>query len=399
MMKDKPGGTANSFAKPAGASQEEKQMNVLMIDQWLPNQTYTLELARPLSARVSLTLMAPRYYHPEKEAFRCMNVLESKVRGKSALGLLSYFRGLLAMYRAALFGRYDVIHVQDFRQKRLERPAIRLARRLTGKKLVYTAHNILPHEKGGSKEADELKKWYRQCDAIIVHNEHSKKVLAAFEPSVADRIHVVPHGTYSGFSAFAKEQPHEKTVFLQFGMIRKYKGVGNLLKAASLLPEEYRKKIRIVIAGNQRKNLDDTDYQAMLDAYGLGDFVTFSPVRIPDDQVPDYFNGADCCLFPYTEIYGSGALLMAYSFCKPVIASGIPTFVEETDGGKTGLLYDPDQERGLTEAIQRFADLTEAEKDAMKENIRAICQTKYSWAASANTLAGIYKAVTGGAAR
>lgn len=373
-------------------------MNVLMIDQWLPGQTYTLELARPLSGQVSLTLMTTRYYRPQQEAFRCKNVLETKVKEKR-LGFLSYLRGLLSLYSAALLGRYDVLHVQAFKQQRFEMPAFILARRLMHRKLVYTAHNILPHESGGSKEAEKLKQWYKLCDAIIVHNEHSKKVLIDFEPSAADKIHVLPHGTYREFSAFAKEQPHEKTVFLQFGMIRKYKGIDELLKAAAQLPDACRKKIRIVIAGNQRKDLDDTNYAAMIEEYGLGDFVTFNPVRIPDAQVPDYFNQADCCLFPYKEIYGSGALLMAYSFEKPVLASGIPTFVEETDGGKTGLLYDPGKEGALAEAIRRFADLSEAEKAAMKENIRTICKTKYSWTVSASALAGIYRTLAGTAAQ
>ena len=81
------------------------------------------------------------------------------------------------------------------------------------------------------------------------------------------------------------------------------------MAAASLLPSEYREKIKIIIAGNQRKDLDDTDYQAIMDGLGVQDVVEFLPQRVPDEQVPDYFNRADCCLFPYKEIYGSGALL------------------------------------------------------------------------------------------
>ena len=67
-------------------------MKVLMIDQWLPGQTYALELARPLSGQVSLTLMTTRYYQPQREPFRCQNVLESKVKEKK-LGFPSYLRG------------------------------------------------------------------------------------------------------------------------------------------------------------------------------------------------------------------------------------------------------------------------------------------------------------------
>ena len=369
-------------------------MKVLMIDQWLPNQTYVLELARPLSKKVSLTLLTNRDYQPQGEGFRCKSVLESKVKQKK-LGIVPYFMGVLSMYWAALLGDYDVIHVQSFKKQELEMPAFTLARHLTRKKLVYTAHNILPHEGSGKKGTERLKKWYRLCDAIIVHNEHSKQTLIGFEPSISEKIRVVPHGAYSDFKGSVQEIPHEKTVFLQFGMIRKYKGIDDLLKAASLLPEAYRKRIRIVIAGNQRKELDDTDYQALVDEYGLGDFVEFHPRRVPDEQVPDYFNGSDCCLFPYKEIYGSGALLMAYTFDKPVIASGISAFVEETDGGKTGLLYKPGDANGLKEAIERFADMPDGNKKAMKESIRSLCSEKYNWEASSAVLSEIYQDVIG----
>lgn len=370
-------------------------MKVLMTDTWLPNQPYVLELARPLSKYVDLTIITNRYYRPGNEPFRCKSVLESKVKEKKT-GLLSYFRGLAFLYGSLLFGKYDVIHLQAFKQQRFEMPAYLLARRFTRKKLVCTAHNILPHESGGKKEAAMLRKWYRACDAIIVHNEHSKKVLIDFEPAAADKIRVVPHGTFSEYAPSVKETPHEKTVFLQFGMIRKYKGIDDLLKAASQLPEAFRNSIRIVIAGNQRRELDDTDYQAMLDRYGVGDFVDFQPRRVPDEQVPDYFNGADCCLFPYKEIYGSGALLLAYTFDKPVIASGIPTFVEETDGGKTGLLYDPLDENGLSRAIMQFAGFSAEKKAAMRGSIRELCDTKYSWAVSARRMDGIYREIAGG---
>ncbi len=361
-------------------------MKVLMVDHWLPSQTYALELSRKLAEHVELTLLTNLYFEPERESFQTLAVLESKVKEK---GMASYLRGLARLYREAVLGNYDVIHIQTFKQPRFEIPAFQLAQK-RGKKLVYTAHNILPHEGADQKEAELLKSWYRRCDAILVHNEHSRNVLLGFEPSIKEKVFVMPHGTYNDFAAFAQEKPHEKTVFLQFGMIRKYKGIDTLLKAASLLPEEAREKLSIVIAGNQRKELDDTDYRGMLEGYGLGDFVSLIPERIPDEQVPEFFNGSDCCLFPYKEIYGSGALLMAYSFRKPVIASDIPTFREETDGGKTGLLFQHEDAEALKDAMLRFLELGEAEKSAMRESIRDLCENKFSWAVSARTLANLY---------
>lgn len=368
-------------------------MRVLMIDQWLPTQPYTQELARELSRHVELTVAAPRYYQPQGEPFRHKSVLESKVK-EQKLGLLRYFWGVAWMYGAALFGRYDVIHVQAFKKWQFEMRPFLWAARLGRKKLVYTAHNILPHEHDDNRrEADALHAWYRRCDAILVHNENSRRVLLDFEPSVAERVHVIPHGCFDNYSAFVAEQPHEKTVFLQFGVLRKYKGIDTLLEAAALLPEEARKRMRIVIAGNQRPELDDTDYAALLEQHGVQSFVTLERRFIPDEELPGFFNACDCCLFPYKNIYGSGALLLAYGFEKPVIASAIPTFVEETDNGAAGLLYEPGNAASLAEAMLRFLSLSEEEKQAMKREIRRLCETKYNWRSSAELLAQVYRSL------
>lgn len=362
-----------------------------MVDQWLPGQPYALELCRELGRHVELTLAAPRYYRAQSEPFRTKAVLESKVK-EQKLGLARYFRGLLWLYGAALFGRYDVIHIQAFKKWQFEMRAYAWARRFGRKKLVYTAHNILPHEHGGDqREANALRRWYRLCDAIIVHNESSRQVLLGFEPSVADKVQVIPHGSFSDYAGSVGETAHEKTVFLQFGAIRKYKGIDILLEAASLLPEEIRQQVRIVIVGNQRRELDDTDYEALLARWQVQDCVELIRRFIPDGELPAYFNGCDCCLFPYKNIYGSGALLLAYTFGKPVIASAIPTFVEETDGGKTGLLCEPMNPRALADAITRFSALSGAERAAMKAHIRTLCENKYNWAVSAAALAEVYR--------
>lgn len=366
-------------------------MKVLMIEQMLPENTYSQELCCCLEQYADVTLATTRYYQPGQEQFQSVRVFETRIK-KGFKELAMYFRGVLWLYGAAIFGKYDVIHVQTFKRWAVEKHAVVLARKMTRKKLVYTAHNVLPHEHNANqKEEEALRKWYRLCDAIIVHNEQSKQILVDFCPDVADKVYVIAHGTFSAFSSFVKEVPHQKTVFLQFGQLRKYKGVAQLLRAASLIPEEYRKKIKIVIAGKQWKNLDDTDYDAMLDQYHLRDFVELNNDWIPDEKMPDYFNSADCCLFPYTNIYGSGAMLMAYTFNKPVIASGIPAFVEETDNGNTGLLYDPDDDGALAKAIQTFTELPQENKESYKNRIRDLCENKYNWAVSAASLADIYQ--------
>ena len=368
-------------------------MKVLMLDQWLPGQPYSQSLCRQLARHVDLTLCAPRAYHPEGEPFRGLCVLENRVKEKKVAGLLSYFRGIARLGREVLFGGYDVLHVQAFKKASLEIPLLTALCRLRHVRLVATAHNILPHESGGEKEARLLRRWYGACDALIVHNQASRQVLEAFAPEAAPRIHVLPHGTFDSYGRPPAPVPHDKTVFLLFGKIRRYKGICELLQACALLPAEARSRMEVVIAGSQRKGEDPTDYAAMVEDLGLNSFVRLDLRFIDDREVPELLGRADCCLFPYREIYGSGALLLSYGFERPVIASNLPTFVEETDNGATGLLYESGSPEALRDALLRFLELSPGEKARMQEAIRTLCHTKYTWETSARELFSIYDAL------
>jgi len=44
---------------------------------------------------------------------------------------------------------------------------------------------------------------------------------------------------------------------------------------------------------------------------------------VPDEQTELYFKAADITVLPYTEVFQSGVLFLAYSFGLPVIASDV----------------------------------------------------------------------------
>lgn len=117
----------------------------------------------------------------------------------------------------------------------------------------------------------------------------------------------------------------------------------------------------MIIAGAQHPKLDPTDYGAMIRDLGLEDTVDLLKKHIPDEELDALYRQADICLFPYRDIYGSGALLMAYSYGKPVITSDIPAFREETQNGKTGILTDGEDPEKLKEAILQAADWSREE--------------------------------------
>ena len=110
-----------------------------------------------------------------------------------------------------------------------------------------------------------------------------------------------------------------------------------------------------------------------------------------DGSLDALYQDTDICLFPYREIYGSGALLMAYSYGKPVIASDIPVFREETENGKAGLLFASEQPEQLKNAILQTLEWSGQTYQTCQQEIQTLVQEKYNWERSAKQLAEAYQ--------
>lgn len=361
-------------------------MKVLMVDVFLPENNYALELACELTKITDLTLFCRED----------VGDIDSLVKNKKKLyrghkpkliAIYEYLRGIYWL-RKELKLDYDVIHVQAFKFAWLEVPMyIKVKKR--GKILVHTVHNVLPHEVK-KKDRETYQKIYEASDVLVVHNERTKKQLMSEFAVDENKIAVIPHGIY-GDMVPNVTRTSDKVRFMMFGIIREYKGLDILLKAISQIPEAVRDKCEFVIAGKQDLKLDPFDYVALAKKLEIEDCVKFDLRRIGDEELPELFANADACVFPYKEIYGSGALLMAYTYQKPVIASNVPTFIEETENGKTGLLFKNENPQSLAETIERFVNLDDQQRKSYSDYIAKLVNEKYNWAASAKKTVEAYE--------
>lgn len=366
------------------------KMKVLMIEHFLPESSYTLELGKALKNQTELTIFC------RKGAAVSMNGIHwidgFYQGGKSKLpAMISYLCGLEKLRREICKNHYDIVHVQSFKKASVEIPFyLKLKKREHF--LVHTVHNLLPHE-AVTADYERYRRFYHACDLLLVHNQHCKRLLMEQYQIAEARICVMPHGAYTMLETMNQQKKPETTKihFLQFGIFRKYKGIDLLLEALALIPEEQRKRLHVTIAGAQFPKLDATDYEAQIKQLGLQELVTLRRGHIPDEELKVLFGKADFCLFPYRNIYGSGALLMAYSFGKPVLASDIPVFAEETDAGKTGLLFFSEKPEALKAAILEAADWSKKRYTACTEQIDRLVKQKYNWNHSAEILAEAYE--------
>lgn len=362
-----------------------------MIDHFSSISMYTTDLCNELGKLIDLDLLTVNDSALSGEqSYKYKKILFGHHDGSKLVSVITYLLSLVLCFGKIIWGNYDVIHIQSFRNIRIESWLFKFTRRKK-MKYVHTLHNILPHE-ASAKDKMDYGRVYAICDALIAHNHASKEAFTQVFPALSSKVTIIPHGAYT----YIKDMVHpsqktSKVTFFQLGLIRQYKGIDILLAAVSNLSIEDKEKCYVVIAGRQDKRMDPTDYEGFIKKNNLEHIVTFIPKKISDAKMAELYNHSDVCVFPYRNIYGSGSLLMAYTFEKPVIASDIPTFLEETANGMTGLLFENGSAEDLALKMHDYINMSEKDMARLKKNIIQLREEKYNWKICAKKTLQIYE--------
>ena len=230
--------------------------------------------------------------------------------------------------------------------------------RLLGYRIVWTLHNLLPHERP-HRGVDVASRFALAllAHAIICHCEYARR---AFRRRFWRRrnIHVIPHGSFMApypnqiSRAEARERlglPADAFVFVAFGNIRGYKGHQDLCVAFGRLPGD---DLRLLIAGQIHPL-----YAGAFGPQAVHDpRVLWHDGKVPIDELQVYFNAADVAVFAYRDALTSGALINALGFAKPVIASRVGCIPELLNTPEIGVLVPPGDVAALTGAMRAARD-------------------------------------------
>jgi glycosyltransferase involved in cell wall biosynthesis len=290
-----------------------------------------------------------------------------------------------------------VAHIQFLRRERLEGLFLLLLR-LLGAKLVFTAHNVLPHE---NNAIDRFLRSgiYRAAGTIIVHSEYIKNKLTNGFRVDREKVRVVPHGN---FDHYVPKEPLSKAearkslnlsetdnVALFFGYIREYKGLNLLLDAFELCARQGQ-PFKLVIAGAPASTELGNQYRKRIEEMAMNDLITFHADFIPSEKVAAYLLASDVVILPYKAIDHSGIVHLAYSFGRPLIATDVGDFSEVIEDGKSGYLLKENSAECLSETIigafSNGAHLAE-----MGNYARRLSETKYSWLEIAKKMKDLYE--------
>lgn len=310
---------------------------------------------------------------------------------------------LRALFRhgVVLNGRPDVVHVHwlpvfGWRQHRFLRCAVFVVRlvllRLWGIPLIWTIHNLVPHESSHPRVDWLLARIVAGLSSgLIVHGQGARQqAIETWGLRDESRFAVIPHGNYmddypnSVDRAAARRRlalDDAVLVFLFLGAVRPYKGVLELIEAYRQLASE---RTVLVVAG---KPLDD-DFTREIEraCAGVGS-VRFHPGFVPDEEIQVYMNAADAVVLPYRHLQSSGVALLAMSFGKPCVAPALGCLADVFDESGA-FLYDPESESGLREGMRRAINVRDTLAQMGEHNRRKAAQ--WTWAKAAEATKALY---------
>ena len=304
-------------------------------------------------------------------------------------------RWLLANVRAG-----DVLHIHwpsflYFDRHSRRRTYVGLLRFLTflelmrrrGARLVWTAHNLYPHEGGRSELAHRIARRAiaRRANLVLVHGPTAAEIVAhEFDIPLA-RIRVVKHGHWIDFhastvsAAAAREElgiEADRYVYSFVGTCRPYKQLERLVDAFGQLNDA---SSVLLIAGSFAAESYRARIVELLQRLPSARWRLHSEF-IADEDIHRYVLAGNVLVLPYAEILTSGSAMLGLSFGRPVIAPNAGGLRDMVNSA-CGLLYDAGDAKGLLEALRRVRTLSFSEQ-AIIEHARS-----FDWLDAATVLA------------
>lgn len=379
-----------------------RKIKVLMIDSWVGEggNDYALYLCTALkNVGIDITLVVTED-NTDNRTLGFPFLLLSPSKTKSVSKFKKFFKYniyLINVCKLILKEKYDVVHFQFFRRRRIESVYF-IMLKLLRINLAHTVHDVTPLNENRLDHFFSLMV-YKTADLLFVHSNSNKKALAQQIKLNNDKIKVVPHGDFDIYipdrivtKAEARKYfglSQEQNVILFFGAIKEYKGLDILLDSLSFASEKIN-YLTLLIAGMPDPLELKSEYEKIIAKLSKKVNIIFHDQFIPDADVAKYFIASDVVVLSYRRISHSGVLHLAYSFGRPVIATNVGDFQESVEEGKSGFLVSSNSPDNLSQKIiESFSDKLKLEE--MGEYARHLSESKYSWKNSAELMKEIYE--------
>lgn len=226
-----------------------------------------------------------------------------------------------------------------------------------GGTLIWTIHNVLPHDaRYTDLEVELAKTILRHAERVHLLSEETFDQASRLYPIDRAKAVIIElssyHGVYpntmvrSHARSMLGIEPSDKTLLVA-GYIRPYKGIDRMLDAFDdLLANDA--SLRLLIAG---KPLDVEGMAGLEARCAEHPRVVSRFERIPDDELQVWYAAADVAVLPYTNILNSAAFRLATSFGVPVVGPRMGALAAY-EGKSYVRLFDPESPADLRKEVR-----------------------------------------------
>jgi len=207
-----------------------------------------------------------------------------------------------------------------------------------GAMIAWTVHNVLPHEGYQVEASVRVRKlMIAAADLIHVMSPDTVSACAPYFELPEEKVIRIEHPGYQGHytvpaTTDARHRwglPDGGKVGVIIGGIKPYKGLNEFAAAFLDATATDPRAVSVVMAG---KAGDDFDRSPLHQAAELSPNLHVIPRMLSDQSLGSLFAAADFAVVPYQNSLNSGALVLALSLGKPVLA--------RASAGSTHLLAD-----------------------------------------------------------
>lgn len=234
--------------------------------------------------------------------------------------------------------------------------------------VIWTVHNVLPHELLMQDQVQVRQQLTALCSAVVVHSRATLAALTAMGCEPRQVAVIRPGAPHVAYGAVPTSRNETRSVVraLFIGRIEAYKGVEDLLEVAASLgaPDG----LELVIAGECR----DAALTARLASLFAKSRVRVEMhiAKLSEDALTAELARADLVVLPFRDVTSSGSVDLALAAGRPVVIPALPSLDEipaacawRYDGTINGLRAalseavstSPERRGAMSEAAQRYA--------------------------------------------
>lgn len=358
---------------------------------------YDYNLLQPIAKESFLYIHSKNYDYKsldgwnEKAAFSYNSLSNSKLKA------ISYVLSYLYIFTQIAYYRPSVIHIQWFKLPWFDWLFIKLTQTLFHTKMIFTAHNVLPHNTG-DKYAKIYNKLYQSLDCIIVHTVRTKEEIATQFDINDKKIKVIPHGilqidinkaTYqqSLQEWDEKYQLKNKIVITSLGEQSWYKGIDLLAEVWAKTSElANNQDLRLIVAGKQ-VNIDLTDLKNCKNT-------VVENRSLSNEEFYYLLKHTDVYILPYRNISQSGALLTAMSTHTPIAATNIGGLCDPLKIANVGWTIPTATFKDIQKVLKIISQSKEhIEKIKNDKQVWKRVNTHFDWSTISNTTMATYQKI------